>query len=312
MTTTTPPPRVTGLFEAHLTVTDLQRSLAFWHEIVGLEVALELPERGAAFLWIGDPGEAMLGLWALGSMPMALSLHVALRSPLEDVLEACDSLRSAGVTPLSFFGEETDEPSVLGWMPAAAVYFRDPDGHLIEYLAMLDERPRPDRGIATWSSWGPPQPLRIERHSGSREELRALFAEAEDSSHQLDAYLDAGDVVVAVEDGRVVGHLQRVDGVDPGVTEIRNMAVAPAQRGRGIGRRLIAAAIEDARREGHESVVVATAAADVGNLRFYQRAGFRLRAIERDAFTPATGYPSGTSVDGVPLLDRVWLDLDLG
>ena len=49
--------------------------------------------------------------------------------------------------------EETTEPSVIGWMPAAAVYFRDPDGHLLEYLAMLDEPPRPDVGIVPWSSW---------------------------------------------------------------------------------------------------------------------------------------------------------------
>jgi len=60
---------------------------------------------------------------------------------------------SAGVTPLSFFGTETDEPSVIGWMPAAAVYLRDPDGHLLEYLAMLDENPRPERGIVPWSEW---------------------------------------------------------------------------------------------------------------------------------------------------------------
>jgi hypothetical protein len=35
----------------------------------------------------------------------------------------------------------TAEASVIGWMPAAAVYFRHPDGHLIGYVAMLDEAP---------------------------------------------------------------------------------------------------------------------------------------------------------------------------
>jgi hypothetical protein len=30
-------------------------------------------------------------------------------------------------------------PNLMAWMPAAAVmFFRDPDNHLIEYLAMLD------------------------------------------------------------------------------------------------------------------------------------------------------------------------------
>jgi lactoylglutathione lyase len=57
------------------------------------------------------------------------------------------------VTPLSFFGVEADEPSVIGWMPAAAVYFRDPDGHQLEYLTMLDEQPRPEAGIILWSEW---------------------------------------------------------------------------------------------------------------------------------------------------------------
>src|SRR6185312_4710908 len=64
-------PVAAGLFETHLTVSDLARSVAFYRDVVGLPVALELPERGAAFLWIGGPGEAMLGLWSLGSAPMA-------------------------------------------------------------------------------------------------------------------------------------------------------------------------------------------------------------------------------------------------
>jgi lactoylglutathione lyase len=33
------------------------------------------------------------------------------------------------------------------------VYFRDPDGHLLEYLAMLDQEVRPDLGIIPWSQW---------------------------------------------------------------------------------------------------------------------------------------------------------------
>src|SRR5437870_1427277 len=102
-------PKVTGLFETHLTVSDLERSIEFYRDLVGLQLALELPERGAAFFWIAAPGEAMLGLWSLGSAPMGLSLHIALKVPLRDVLSACDALRSNGVTPLSFFGTETTE-----------------------------------------------------------------------------------------------------------------------------------------------------------------------------------------------------------
>jgi len=142
---------VTGLFEAHLTVADVQRSVAFYADVAGLALAYDLPERGAAFLWVGGRGQGMLGLWSIGSAPMNMRLHVAFATPLEDVLAAPERLRAKGVEPLSFFGEPATEPSVIGWMPAAAVYFDDPDGHSVELLAMLDGPARPELGIVAWS-----------------------------------------------------------------------------------------------------------------------------------------------------------------
>jgi len=38
--------------------------------------------------------------------------------------------------------------------------------------------------------------------------------------------------------------------------------------------------------------------------------GFRMLRVERDAFTPAAGYPP-IEIDGIPLRDRVWLSLTL-
>lgn len=145
---------VRGLFETHLTVADLARSVAFYRDVVGLPVALELPERGAAFHWIGRPGQAMLGLWSIGSAPMNMQLHIAFAMSLGDVIAAPDRLAAHGLQALSFFGEPTGEPSVIGWMPAAAIYFRDPDSHMLEYLAMLEGPARPELGIVPWSERG--------------------------------------------------------------------------------------------------------------------------------------------------------------
>jgi lactoylglutathione lyase len=210
-----------GLFETHLTVSDLDRSIEFDCDVVGLPIALVLKERGAAFFWVGGPGEAMLGLWSLGSAPMSLSLHIALKASLSDVLAASDGLRSNSVTPLSFFGVETSEPSVIGWMPPVAVYFRDPDGHLIEYLAMLEEPPRAECGIVPWSQWASRDPrteaVRVERYRGARSELRVLFEQAEDSAAAPGAYIDAGEVLVAIASDGVVGHLQLIEAARPGL-----------------------------------------------------------------------------------------------
>jgi GNAT superfamily N-acetyltransferase len=171
-----------------------------------------------------------------------------------------------------------------------AVTFEDPDGFQV---------------VLVPARWSPGGPVEVEEHQGSRDELRTLFELAEDSPRELDAYIDAGRVLVARDDGRAAGHLQLVD------DEIKNMAVAETHQGRGIGRALVEAAADLARGEGRERLVVATATADVGNLRFYQRLGFRLRSIERDAFTPGNGYPPGLLIDGIALRDRVWLDRDL-
>lgn len=153
--------------------------------------------------------------------------------------------------------------------------------------------------------------VRVETYTGDREDLRDLFALAEDSRAALDTYLHRGRVLVAVSGREVVGHLQLVDTAVDGEVELKNMAVGEDRQGQGVGRRLVRAAVDLLTDERATLLLVATAAADIGNLRFYQRQGFRMRSVERDAFTAATGYAAGLRIDGIELRDRVWLDLRL-
>ena len=139
------------LFESHLTVINLDRSMTFYGKTLGLGLAAVLGYRRVAFYWIGGRGNSMLGLWEVGTGPQRMNLHLAFRVDLKDLLDAPARLQSANVVPLDFYGNPTQEPVVLAWMPAASLFFRDPDGNQLEFLSMLPENPHPELGIISWS-----------------------------------------------------------------------------------------------------------------------------------------------------------------
>jgi GNAT superfamily N-acetyltransferase len=275
-------------------VRDLDVSLAFYRDLLGLV------SRGGftghegydgAFLALPGGGELELTVGPARPRPGTEEDLLVLYLPsLTDVRQVAAELTAAGV------------PAV----PAANPYWDrwgrtvlDPDGYRV-VIAALSSEP------------APPADVRIEPYPGDRDRLRWLFELAEDSSAQLDSYLAAGRVLVAVAGTEIVGHLQLVDPGRPGQVEIKNMAVRAELQGLGIGARLVRAAADLATADGATALIVATAAADVGNLRFYQRQGFRMRSVDRDAFSSATGYPAGIRIEGIELRDRVWLDRPVG
>ena len=146
--------RVEGLFEAHLTVRNVQRSISFYRDVVGLELGIEQPERPAAFFWVGGRGRSMMGIFGAGSSDhLREQHHVAFQVTLEDVLAAPLRLRGVGVTPFGGRKEPINEPIVFPWMPAASVFFNDPDGNVLEYIAMLPDPPWPEPGPVSRSEW---------------------------------------------------------------------------------------------------------------------------------------------------------------
>lgn len=191
-------------------------------------------------------------------------------------------------------------PVALGAV-AADLLAETPDIRPVDIVAAKDVAVGPESIHGVW----------IEMYVGPHDALRPLFEPAEDSAVQLDSYRGSGRVLAARSGEDVIGHLQLVELDLPSEVELKNMAVQESVQGRGIGAELVRAAIELVAAESRATLVEATAAADVGNLRFYQRLGFRMRSVERDAFVAATGYPSDIRIDAILLRDRVWLDYRL-
>ena len=96
-------------------------------------------------------------------------------------------------------------------------------------------------------------------------------------------------IFVAEDDGRLVGGATvawNTEGVDmlEGRADIAclwDLRVAPEHRGRGLGRRLFAAAVEFARGKGCTQLKIETQNINVAACRFYARQGARLGCIHR-------------------------------
>lgn len=144
---------IKGLYETHLFVENLERSIDFYKNILGLEQCYFEQERRAAFFWIGKPKEAMLGLWEKPTKEID-KRHFAFRCDVEDVLtRSVTFLKERNLKPYNFLNDGTETPMVFAWMPAIAIYFNDPDGHQLEFIAILEGKSRPELGVISYEKW---------------------------------------------------------------------------------------------------------------------------------------------------------------
>lgn len=99
----------------------------------------------------------MLGLFRVHAVVhrQAAEYHISFRVAEEDVDRMVPFLRQCGIEPIHppRVRGPMHEPILHGWMPAAAVFFNDPDGHLLELMAELRDIPRPEVLCRPLSEW---------------------------------------------------------------------------------------------------------------------------------------------------------------
>ena len=144
---------IKGLYETHLFVADLERSIDFYGKTLGLEQCYFEEQRRAAFFWIGEVKQSMVGLWEKPKAEIDIR-HFAFECEPEWVLnESIAYLKDRNLSPYNFFNDGTERPMVFAWVPAIAIYFDDPDGHVLEFIGLLDGKSRPENGIVTYEKW---------------------------------------------------------------------------------------------------------------------------------------------------------------
>jgi ribosomal protein S18 acetylase RimI-like enzyme len=156
-----------------------------------------------------------------------------------------------------------------------------------------------------------PTGIRVVPAGPERDAFLELFWLADDSEAQVRSYYQEGDLyVLTAEDGTTLGITLAIPEHE-GSVELKAVAIAPDRQGQGVGQRMLALVIADLRGKGASRLVVGTGNSSIGQIAFYQKAGFRLWAIERDFFSPSRGYPDGIRENGILLRDMVWFDQDL-
>ena len=141
------------------------------------------------------------------------------------------------------------------------------------------------------------------------EELIPLLLLAEESEPGLRWGLaNLVDAVYRADDGAdLVGAATMQWRGEP--CELMELAVAPERQGQGIGRRIVAWLVEEARRRGKQAILVGTANASIDNIAFYQRCGFRMDHVRKDYFWY---YREPVYENGIRIRDMLVFRYELG
>ena len=132
-----------------------------------------------------------------------------------------------------------------------------------------------------------------------------LLLLADEQEDMIDRYLERGTMYVLEDDG--VGAVCVVTDEGDGVLEIKNIAVDPAHRKKGYGRRLIDFVAQAY--SGRFSVLQVGTGESPLTLPFYEKCGFTVSHRVKDFFTDNYDHPIVEC--GIVLTDMVYLKMPL-
>ena len=143
-------------------------------------------------------------------------------------------------------------------------------------------------------------PMEIRRISTGKEAYLPLLLEADPSEAMIEKYLDDGELYALLANGQTVG-VGVIASRGDGELEVKNLAIAGEQRGRGYGKRLLEHLIKLCATRA-DRLYAGTSPANVA---FYEGLGFERAYVEKDFFTE--NYPEPIMEDGQALTDMIYL-----
>ncbi|WP_075980670.1 GNAT family N-acetyltransferase [Bacillus massilinigeriensis] len=141
---------------------------------------------------------------------------------------------------------------------------------------------------------------------GERDQLIPYLLLADESEEMVKEYLDEGDLYAVYIEDQIAGVALFIED-SSSIVELKNIALTPNWRGRGIGREIIQS-LFNLYRGKYRKMIVGTANSSIDNIAFYQKCGFRITSIRKDFFRQ---YPEPIFEDGIQALDMIMFEKEL-
>lgn len=139
-------------------------------------------------------------------------------------------------------------------------------------------------------------------------DLKALLLEADPDWNQVQQYLVHAQLYGIYVQETCIAQICIVS-VTQQQIEIKNLSVSKQHRQRGLAKKLMQYAIQQAKTQGKQGVWIKTGNSSLDQLALYQKMGFRMQHIEKDVFLH---YPEPIYENGIRCLDQVVLYMSLG
>lgn len=146
-------------------------------------------------------------------------------------------------------------------------------------------------------------PVRLE----VRRDYLPLLLIADESDHAVNSYIDEGEMFSILYNDQLAGVILFTP-VNEGILEIKNFAILPEFRGKGLGKAAINVVLSLYKKRKVKKILVGTANSSIDNIAFYQKAGFRMYEIKRDFFSE---YTEPIYENGIRALDMVMFEREL-
>jgi len=136
-----------------------------------------------------------------------------------------------------------------------------------------------------------------------RDDYLNLLLIGDEDERKVREYIDQGCLFLAEQNHTTVAVALVVPTNEHGVGELKNIAVDVKVQGQGIGSSMLAYLFEQVRAQ-YDVILVGTGDADIQNILFYLKNGFRFSGVRKNFFA---SYQKPIISNGVVLRDMVLL-----